>query len=42
LLLSSSERKWIGLEGASRNSGDAKTKEPLAVGEFFLTVGEEA
>jgi hypothetical protein len=31
----------VSLEGASRNFGDVKTKEPLAVGELFLTVGEK-
>jgi len=36
------EKGETSLEGALRSSGDAKTKEPLAVSELFPTVGEEA
>jgi hypothetical protein len=42
LPIASPERGEVSLEGASHNSGDAKTKEPLAVVELFPTVGEEA
>jgi hypothetical protein len=35
------KRGEASLEGASRSSGDAKTKELLAAGEFFQIVGEE-
>jgi hypothetical protein len=42
LLIASPEEGEMSLKGASRNSGDANTKEPLAVGELFLSVGEEA
>jgi hypothetical protein len=32
----------IGLVEVALSSGDAKSKEPLAVGETFLSVGEDA
>jgi hypothetical protein len=32
----------IGLVEAATSSGDAKSKEPLAIDEAFLSVGEDA